>query len=170
MLMDTLVKLLLEAMNNNKLLVVKNAFPNTPTWEELLIARDNISKVRDIQWRYENFAVTEDSSDDPELRKIPSHNLFREFFNKNFEGRIWDSSQLIMSETKSSGIPNHQDAWPQIHWNCVGKSHWWITDFDEIESEVILEPGDIIFLPLSITHRVESEEFPRAGVIISFKN
>lgn len=168
--MDTLVKLLLDAMDNNKLLVVKNAFSDTPTWEELIVVRENIAKVRDIQWRFEKFAVTEDSSNDPELKKINGHNFFREFFNKNFKDRVWDSSQLIMSETKSSGIPNHKDAWPQIHWNCVGKSHWWITNFDGIESEVILDPGDIIFLPLEITHRVESEEFPRAGIIISFKN
>lgn len=67
------------------------------------------------------------------------------------------------------GIKNlgkHIDPVDQFHWNCVGRSLWEIDMPDGTIRTEVLNPGDMIAIPVGTYHSVKSLT-PRAGITFS---
>ena len=97
----------------------------------------------------------------------------------NFGGRVWTawfSQEIPISEGpyKFQGLPGFifllNDSENNLFWQLKGRSRWMF--FDSYENvkpimDIIVEEGDMIFIPSNTIHYVESES-PRAGVAILF--
>jgi oxalate decarboxylase/phosphoglucose isomerase-like protein (cupin superfamily) len=82
------------------------------------------------------------------------------------------TSQLFGTTIVEDGtsIKKHHDSENNLFWQLKGRSRWMI--FDSYENakpkmDMIVEEGDMIFIPSNTIHYVESES-PRAGVAILF--
>lgn len=67
--------------------------------------------------------------------------------------------------TKAKTFGNHKDSMDVYFWQCQGVTKWIIDNKDE----VILNPGDLIYVPKGVYHKVIPLS-PRLGVSMSIVN
>jgi hypothetical protein len=93
-------------------------------------------------------------------------NLIKDSYSENYNPdnalAIIVCEKGILEYDGITGVNEHFDPQDNIHWNCIGKSSWIINKKDEI----ILNPGDIIFIKAGTYHSVKTLE-PRVGIIFT---
>jgi hypothetical protein len=107
--------------------------------------------------------------DSPVMYDFDGYPEFRDILRNVWGNELWDEPVMIVSEITGvgSGLSAHEDRLRQIHWNCVGTTQWDFYKNDEIYKTLIMEPGDVVFIPLGIKHGVKTLTTPRAGMAIS---
>jgi mannose-6-phosphate isomerase-like protein (cupin superfamily) len=79
-------------------------------------------------------------------------------------GSDWHPQGIRMS-LSNRVVPDHHDPWDIFYWQIVGTSFW------KIDNDItyVLEPGDLLYLPLENSHEVWCDG-PRAGLLIDNLN
>ena len=185
------LNLIQEAIENKKIHIFKNPFPDIPEWKTFLsilgkyTAKDLLDypdkglldtknmdeaylsfKLRTRFWSRLTFQLY-DPKDDlendiPEL--IPVLNWARSIYSS----RLANSFSLISLVANRGQVGlKHSDYIDQFQWNCIGESIW--RTGDNLENEDLINPGDFIFIPKNIQHEIETIK-PRAVINLVLHN
>jgi len=155
--------------STKKVVVLKNAIPNTPDLEFFQNHRIIAMPHMRSKWLSDSLSMAWEEDGCPELNKHAGFAKFRNSLLEYFGKNLWDSPAAILSNVsgENSGFTFHVDNGEQVHWQCLGKSLWSFKYPDGSEESKELEPGDIIYIPWGVGHGVISLESPRAGIVFS---
>jgi hypothetical protein len=89
---------------------------------------------------------------------------FQDTMNSHDCGLDWHFQGIRMSLSNRL-VPDHHDPWDIFYWQMIGTSFW------KIDNDIthVLEPGDLLYLPLENSHEVWCDG-PRAGLLIDNLN
>jgi mannose-6-phosphate isomerase-like protein (cupin superfamily) len=123
---------------------------NVPSWEHLLNNfNKSASKNKLVKHRCPGFFVSHEACELPEVKKILKKLKLK-------------AAHLYFNVTKVGGtFGKHNDIVDVYYWQVQGTSKWVFED-----KEIILKPGDLLFVPRLIYHDVVVEG-PRAGISMS---
>jgi hypothetical protein len=150
--------------------VFRNAFPDTPSFEDFINFREKSNKIEPTRWEYDfKLSLNFELEGSPFLSQNKNFYNFRENLYQVWGDELWDEPAIIITEEMGdgSGLGKHFDPCPQIHWNCIGKTVWVVERFDGTEMKYVLNPGDIIYLAEGMKHAVSTITSPRAGIAYS---
>lgn len=88
-------------------------------------------------------------------------------FLTNIHPNKYIKNIVFMSLTSKESDYVHSDMFDVFYLQCLGSVKWNITEKDGRVIEYILEPGDVIFVPMSRIHEVVPLE-PRAAISFLF--
>lgn len=163
--------LILESKKNNKAVMFKGAFLNTPNWQQFIDHIDHASKQIPVNLREEPgsrmkdfgnihfwerllMSVEDAESFFPETQEIISE------IDHIFNVRP-GSHTVVCFSTNEPGTGEHVDTPDVLFWQCIGSVTWNILDGSG--DTFTLYPGDAIYIPGGILHRVDSNT-PRASI------
>ena len=130
---------------------IRNYNTNVLTWTEAFLNYDkSIHNNKDIKFNYAGFFVSHEGHEIEIVKSILKDlkcNIAHLYFNIT---------------TKAETFGKHKDNMNVYFWQCQGVTKWIIEDKDE----VILNPGDLIFIPKGVHHNVIPLS-PRLGVSMS---
>tara|TARA_Y100000389_G_C17409504_1_gene490055 strand:+ start:429 stop:842 length:414 start_codon:yes stop_codon:yes gene_type:complete len=130
---------------------IRNYNTNVLTWTEAFLNYDkSIHNNKDIKFNYPGFFVSHEGHEIETVKPILKDlncNIAHLYFNIT---------------TKAETFGKHKDVMDVYFWQCQGATKWIIEDKDE----VILNPGDLIFIPKGVHHNVIPLS-PRLGVSMS---
>ena len=159
-----------EAKSNGHAVVFKQAFPDTPSWVEIINLIDNKIAQPDLNVRenvhftrghlhfWDRLTIGIDKVEDClDMQEII------EKLNSIHINNTHDCMGMISftSHEKTTGI--HKDPVDNFYWQLQGKAKWNVN-----KEKYILEAGDLIFNPAGNIHEVTSLT-PRAAIAISYK-
>lgn len=157
--------------NNLPFKVFKGIMQESPTWNQFLNYVEKTKEFGNYRSDREGFYIlnsTEISyiSDFPNIKNF--YNAILSAYGKEL---VQKSLSVILSETYRniapiSGVARHSDPIDTIHWAAIGASMWKLWDSEGNLTEILLEPGDIIYVKDGNEHEVESIT-PRAGIIFT---
>jgi hypothetical protein len=187
--MDKLIK---EAKDNNNYVLYKAHSPIVPEWQDLLESMDlsyqhyKDGPKEDPRMISSNILIF--NKLDPVVFNWPDFkdaNLVSAAENtitaiKDIMGQDFSFSKIIMNFVgKEQDYYIHKDDHDVISWHCIGNVEWRFyrniddsylekTHADSVEYEsVILNPGDIMFVPAGLVHQVIIEK-PRASLVFGY--
>ena len=165
------VEILSEFKKNNVIGVINSEILFEECWEDFLQYRIKADKKRPTKWLNEHLSLTFEAPGSPLMQKFNAFNIFRNGLYSIWEDSVWDEPAVIMSDLigELGGFAEHQDSCPQIHLNCIGSTEWTIKKSNGEIIKKILNPGDIIYLPIKIFHGVKTIASPRVGIAYSIK-
>lgn len=108
--------------------------------------------------------------------RIDKINIFVKEVHRRFRLNHTDKNTLtcqLFGTTiveKGTSLEKHHDSENNLFWQCKGKSRWMLFDSYETDKpymDIIVEEGDVLFIPSNTIHYVEPET-PRACVAILF--
>jgi ribosomal protein L16 Arg81 hydroxylase len=131
----------------NVIKLYKNHNLNVPSWEELLNNFNNsASNNKLIKHKCFGFFVSHEANELTEVKKI-----LKEF--------KLTTAHLYFNITKIGGtFGKHNDSVNVYYWQVQGNTKWIFDD-----REIILQKGDLLYIPKLIYHNVVVEG-PRAGI------
>ncbi len=162
---------ILAGKQGHTFVIFKNLFPDTPSWQEIF---------EHMSWVHKNPQFSEIHVEDlfyiqvPEAYKINKYKKFLDYFNKELGtdspgGAIFFD---LLDDPNKGYI--HLDTTDNFHWQIIGKTQW---EFGKIKDDqfvgdttkLILEQGDVVFIPSLLGHRVIPLT-PRAGSTLILEN
>ena len=165
-------ELILEAKKNNKAVAFKGIFNNLPTWSEFIGHIDHASKQKPINPRESDGSRMKDFGDIHFWERLlmsvedaesffPQTKEIIDEIGQIFEGVRPGSHTVVCFSTNEPGTGEHIDVPDVIFWQCIGSVTWNILDGSG--DTFTLYPGDAIYIPGGILHRVDSNT-PRASI------
>jgi ribosomal protein L16 Arg81 hydroxylase len=119
-------------------------------WTEAFLNFDkSVHTEKEIKFNYPGFFVSHDANEIPKVKNVL----------KDLNCNI--AHLYINITTRAKTFGRHNDTMDVYFWQCQGVTKW-ILDNDEI----ILNPGDLIYIPKGIYHTVIPLT-PRLGVSMS---
>ena len=120
-------------------------------WTEAFLNYDNsVRNNKQIKFSYPGFFVSHEGH---EIEKV--QNVLKDL-------KCSIAHLYFNISTKAETFGKHKDTMDVYFWQCQGVTKWIIEDKDE----VILNPGDMIYIPKGINHNVIPLS-PRLGVSMS---
>lgn len=120
-------------------------------WTEAFLNYDNsVRNNKQIKFSYPGFFVSHEGHEIEKVKDVLKDlkcSIAHLYFNIS---------------TKAETFGKHKDTMDVYFWQCQGVTKWIIEDKDE----VILNPGDLIYIPRGINHNVIPLS-PRLGVSMS---
>lgn len=120
-------------------------------WTEAFLNYDNsVRNSKQIKFSYPGFFVSHEGHEIEKVKDVLKDlkcSIAHLYFNIS---------------TKAETFGKHKDTMDVYFWQCQGVTKWIIEDKDE----VILNPGDLIYIPRGINHNVIPLS-PRLGVSMS---
>lgn len=185
---DEARKIIKEAAEKNTPVVFKNIFPIVPTWNQFINHLDYQSTktpsyadepekgyeaIHGILKKHNFYLQVRDAVCTPTRAKqfFPEGVAVKRFFDSVYVESSGGASSFINFTSSEPDTPSHADDWDNVHWQCIGTTIWEtrVNENDENPSEVfILEPGDVIVVPMGAQHAVKRIE-PRAGMVFTYK-
>jgi len=147
--------------------VVKGIFPNAPDWDSLAKHREASLKSPMIEKKDKNLYLVYLNTDTKDFFEIiPGSELVYNELKKLFNCRI-EGPSIILCDSKDglTGFPKHKDPEITIHWCMYGSAKWTFWDKNDKTCEVMVEKGDLIFVPIDTDHEVETLSDKRAGAL-----
>ena len=124
---------------------------NVLNWTEAFLNYDNsVRNNKKIKFSYPGFFVSHEGHEIEKVKDVLKDlkcSIAHLYFNIS---------------TKAETFGKHKDTMDVYFWQCQGVTKWIIEDKDE----VILNPGDLIYIPKGINHNVIPLS-PRLGVSMS---
>jgi hypothetical protein len=170
---------ILDAKKNIDLLYIPNIMPSTTGWDEFINHCDYTVKrpevtlpspvkvIGSLQFWGDLFVAGY------RVEKGDCFSQLQEVFAKTTElfGREPNSGcTLINFVGQQKTIPIHTDSRDSFLWQAIGSVEWRIFETNEPDSpykSLIVNPGDMLFVPSGIIHTVFCEN-PRAGISIFY--
>jgi hypothetical protein len=172
-------ELIVQAKKNVDLIHIKNLIPSTTKWEEFIAHCNFLEKNRDI------------TLESP-VKLIGALQIWDDFFLAGYyaqRGDIFSQWDEITKKTDNlfgrendggctlinfiggeKTIPVHTDTRDSFLWQAIGTVEWRIHETENPESLykiLIVEPGDVLFVPSGISHTVFCPD-PRAALSIFY--
>lgn len=170
--MNNFVDLLKQAREENApYKLFKAVYKDAPKFDQFLDYAVRSKDLGNFRSDREGFYILNST----ELEYIPDFINAKDFYNavKEAYGEKLGQHSLsvIISEhyrniSDVSGVKKHFDPIDTVHWNCVGATIWKIWNSEDNAIEVLMEPGDVIYVAEGNVHEVESLT-PRAGIIFT---
>ena len=177
--------LIQKAIDDRRIHIFKNPFPELPNWDQFLqilhkyvgrdlikhpdetsLDRDNLNSpylsfnLKCRFWSRLTFQLYD--AQDPIENDIKELIPVLEWANEKYRDNFANTFCLISLMANRGQIGHkHEDYVDQFQWQCIGKSIW--RTGDNLEFEDIIEPGDFIFVPKNIQHEIETIT-PRAVI------
>jgi len=162
----------IKSSDENKVILFNSADLPKVSWTEIL---EFVNKHKDERVG-QNIVPNVHAFFYNRAERIRSVNKIVKVIHSNFNLDHTDdetlTSQLFGTTIVEDGtsIKKHHDSENNLFWQLKGRSRWMF--FDSYENvkpimDIIVEEGDMIFIPSNTIHYVESES-PRAGVAILF--
>ena len=130
---------------------IRNYNTNVLGWTEAFLIYDkSVHNNKNIQFNYPGFFVSHEGHEIVTVKSVLKDlncSIAHLYFN-------------ITTKAKTFG--KHKDTMDVYFWQCQGVTKWIIED----KEEVILNPGDLIFIPKGVYHTVIPLS-PRLGVSMS---
>ena len=161
----------LKATDRKKVKFYKNPFVKIPKWESFT-ERKNYSfqnEIGNVLMPSKNMFMISEG--------LLSHEEFAPIFDgyseaiTTFEEALGEMSfhepVLFISDkpTENEGFWRHSDQQDRFHWNCIGRSHWYVWDRETDEmQEFVLEVGDLLYIPFRTDHKAQSITEKRAAI------
>jgi cupin superfamily acireductone dioxygenase involved in methionine salvage len=172
-------------VENKKYILFKSILTDVPKWEDFIENLDyNYSKTKNKEIKINDSRfITSNIQIYNKLDPIIFHcfnyktkNLFLKYFKikdtiKNILGNEPTAIKSIINFV--GGEQNywiHSDDHDVVSWHCIGNIKWeFFNSESDVEpySTVILEPGDILYVPKGIYHRVTADG-PRASLLFAY--
>jgi hypothetical protein len=170
----------LKSIDRKNITIFKNPFNKIPLWEKFVEHREDGEKKSALKMLGRDDLIIMFALD-------KNDEQLYEFFN-GLEGFVYSVKKtfgndsfnvgpsFIVSKSLEDSAPRHNDPGEVIHWNCVGKSSWTLWENhpeddrpndDDDHVNLILEEGDVIFLPDRIWHKVRSLTEKRAAITLA---
>lgn len=165
------IQSLAELKKNNEIGFIESKINFEESWEDFLIYRKEANGGRATRWENNNLSIAFETEGSPLMKKFNGFNILRNGLYEIWGDLVWDEPAVIMSDTlgPTSGLREHQDSCPQIHLNCIGSTEWKIKKIDGSLIKKILNPGDMVYLPIRTPHEVTTIATPRVGIAYSIK-
>jgi hypothetical protein len=155
-------------LNVSKPTVFRNFDNDVPSWN-FFISHANYSRNKggDSIRVFDSYYFVVEVFDE-DLKRISGE--FENFYNKinkNHKDGIQPRPVLLISYfDKINNLGKHKDGYDQLFWNCIGNTVWQFENDDGTIERYILNPGDLIVIPVNTYHQVLSVT-PRAGITFS---
>ena len=123
---------------------------NVVDWTEAFLNYDkSVHLNKEIKFNYPGFFVSHEGHDIEKVKNVL----------KNFE---CNTALLYFNvTTKAETFGRHKDTMDVYYWQCQGVTQWIVED-----KNVILNPGDLIYIPSGMYHSVTPLS-PRLGISMS---
>lgn len=195
--MDSVLDQIKSAKKNNTFLHIKNFNQDVPSWDHFINNLnykynnnyDNGKKGKDDNRFFINGDMkTEIVSQYNYLDAFAYYSyVFKDnksFFPGIFFPGVEQIAKMVYGELKedskfihATAITNfikhdkeyeiHSDGTEVINWHCIGTIDWNVYDDSGEEHILNIEPGDLVFIPSGMKHKVIIHE-PRASIIFDF--
>ena len=186
------MNLIQQAIDNKRIHIFKNPFPELPQWDSFINTLSRFASKDTVDFPSKEY-LDRNNLDDPYLSfqlrcRFWSRLTFQLFDKKdllednikelipvvewakeNYQQRYANTFALV-SLVKNRGHVGykHHDEIDQFQWQCHGKSIW--RTGENLEHEDVIEQGDFIFIPRGIQHEIETLEAPRAVINLVILN
>lgn len=163
------------AIDSNSYFLFKNIFPDTPKWDNF---------INHLNFEFHNPPSENQHSDqevmingvskrnhfylsvrNPTIEFYPKLKEVIDFFNIVMEEGSGGVSSFINFVGNENPVGSHPDRRDTVYWQCIGNSEWVV---GEKQENIILSPGDVIFVPKGVFHHVITKE-PRAAIALAYK-
>ena len=129
---------------------IRDYNPDVLTWTEAFLNYDkSVHFNKEIKFNYPGFFVSHEGHMIEKIKPVLKDlncNIAHLYFNIT---------------TKAETFGEHQDTMDVFFWQCQGVTKWTVE-----KDEVILNPGDLIYIPKGVRHNVTPLS-PRLGVSMS---
>jgi hypothetical protein len=175
------VKIKLDYAKKNKThVLLKEFFTNTPSWEEIFnhLSYEYFNKP-DLNfpnsWIVNGGVATQKNQFYAQIRDASfykEYNNVLKFLNNILDKEALSGATFLDLIANSKAVSFHSDPADQFHWQIKGKSIWKFkkqhnNDSEDIDAEVEVNEGDVIFLPDGIFHSVITKS-ARCGLTIVY--
>jgi hypothetical protein len=184
-----IAKKIKQAKKNKEVLLLRGMLPDVPSWNDILENLSNRFKIQECASIQDSRMINDVliyNKLDPQVFMAPDQTAFSHAANAvNIFNQLMDFScscirSLINFVGNEAQYYIHADGHDVISWHCVGSIEWRIyTDaslenFSEPQTEItdnydsyILRPGDVMYVPSGIVHKVVPFE-PRVSLIFNY--
>jgi mannose-6-phosphate isomerase-like protein (cupin superfamily) len=156
-----------EAKNFGTPAVFRNVFPKVPSWESftthLASAVKEPNTVRTFHEHYHVVEVYEHNLESVVATYEGYDEVYTALNDANSLGIMRRPVMLLATVIGTPELQRHRDPCDQMHWACVGVESWKVWVSEDKVLEFILNPGDVIFIPVGLYHQVNSVT-PSAGI------
>lgn len=155
-------------------ILFKGLFPNISDWDTFInhlndatqqtdqAVRNNIHSTIGLAHYWSQFTITVDEAQDYHKNLKP----IIEVLNPLLDNKFHAAFAIISFTIKEPTIGRHSDPYDVFYLQCIGNADWHIeVGYEEKVYE--LEPGDLLFVPATLTHEVVSKT-PRAAISMMF--
>ena len=141
---------------------MKEVLMKTPSWQDFIDQID-FSFLNKLELKgNSDFGIVVEDSDT--IRQV--RNLEQRIIKNNPNYRLTHTQCYLSLSSKSTTFGKHNDTTDVWFWQCIGQTKWTVWDPDPIT--YILNPGDIIYVPVGMYHDPQPVT-PRAGMSIGIK-
>lgn len=166
--MNNLKELMLNATKNRKPFVIRKFFLNIPKWDFFIDYLNHCVKTNSSAYfkTKDYYFILNVGAED----LLNVGHVFKDEYkilNSAHEYGIIENPVFLISLFDNvENLTQHSDPRDQIHIGCIGKSSWKITLDDGTIENYIIGPGDLVFIPIGLQHKVESMTH-RVGITFS---
>lgn len=170
-----------DAISNNRGVLFKSFLSkeDTPTWSELLTCIYHESKEEDSkdanhkETAYGNVLLSDKLYVSSHLNENKRNKYFPNLVNivNNLQKETGISLMLIGPKIcfGPHKVDFHVDSWHAFALQCEGGAKWTLSDSDNEDvatytEEFCPEPGDLLFFPQGLWHKIETTDTFRAGI------
>lgn len=187
------MNLVQQAIEEKRIHVFKNVFPNKPSWDTLLsvisqYVEEDLGKLPNRSYLLNDFIEGESSDmslkcrfwsrlalqlydpQDPYMSIIPELKPVTEWGLSQYAAEIYTGNFGLISLMKNRGVvgKKHSDYVDQFQWVLKGEMIW--RTGENLEKEDHIVEGDFVFIPKNLTHEVETLKAPRAAINLILRN
>jgi hypothetical protein len=177
MITPEMLQAIKESKANHKVLVIKDFYKDTPSWQEFMDYIDKSSKVEkpmsDAPNEYDqslcaviigNVIVKQNFyyylGMDWHMNKATEE--IEKAFNNVFNAVGGLSSIYLNVSSNVRNVEQHTDELDNFYWQCIGSTTWHCED-----NSYIVNPGDMVYIPSKTYHGVDFS-MPRAAIGFSW--
>ncbi len=182
-----------QAIEEKRIHVFKNVFPDKPSWDTLLsvisqYVEEDLQKFPDRSYLLNDFVEGESSdmrfkcrfwsrlalqiydTQDPYMSIIPELAPVTEWGLSQYPAEIYTGNFGLISLMKNRGVvgKKHSDYVDQFQWVIKGEMIW--RTGENLEKEDHIVEGDFVFIPKNLIHEVETLKAPRAAINLILRN
>ena len=167
-----------ESKKNHKVLVIKDFYKDTPSWQEFMDYIDKSSRVE------ESMCPDGPTEHDKSLGAVVIGNVIikqnfyfylgmdwhmnkateeiEKAFNDVFDATGGVSSIYLNVSSNVRNVEQHFDELDNFYWQCIGSTTWHCED-----KTYTVNPGDMVYIPAKSYHGVDFS-MPRAAIGFSW--
>jgi hypothetical protein len=182
-----------QAIEEKRIHVFKNVFPDKPSWDTLLsvisqYVEEDLQKFPERSYLLNDFIEGESSdmrlkcrfwsrlalqiydTQDPYMSIIPELASVTEWGLSQYPAEIYTGNFGLISLMKNRGVvgKKHSDYVDQFQWVIKGEMIW--RTGENLEKEDHIVEGDFVFIPKNLIHEVETLKAPRAAINLILRN
>ena len=158
-----------QAKNDGKAIVFKQAFPDTPSWVDIInlinnkINQDDLNVRPDVHFTkghlhfWDRLTIGIDKVE----QYFDMKNII-EKLNSIHKSNTHDCMGMVSFTAYEKTTGKHTDPVDNFYWQLQGEAKWSVNN-----TEYVLEAGDLIFNPAENIHEITSLS-PRAAIAISY--